>query len=80
MRKFSAQFIITGTGTVLEKGIISVNDDGTIAELIDTGGDLSEISSLEFYNGVLVPGFVNAHCHLELSHLKGEFPEKTKAC
>jgi aminodeoxyfutalosine deaminase len=77
MRKLSAQFIITGTGTVLEKGIIAVNDDGVITEVIDTGGELSEISSLKFYNGVIVPGFVNAHCHLELSHLKGVFPEKT---
>jgi cytosine/adenosine deaminase-related metal-dependent hydrolase len=28
-------------------------------------------------SGALVPGFVNAHCHLELSHLKSKFPEKT---
>ena len=77
MRKFSAQFIITGTGAVLEKGIIAVNDDGVITDVIDTGGELTEMSSLEFYNGVIVPGFVNAHCHLELSHLKGVFPEKT---
>lgn len=78
MRKFSAQFIITGTGNVLEKGIIVVNDDGTIEDIIDTGGRLTEIAALEFYNGVLVPGFVNAHCHLELSHLRGVFPEKSK--
>jgi len=78
MRKFSAQFIFTGDGTVLEKGIISVNNDGVITEVINTGGNLSEMSSLEFYNGVIVPGFVNAHCHLELSHLRGVFPEKTK--
>jgi cytosine/adenosine deaminase-related metal-dependent hydrolase len=78
MRKFSAQFIISGMGDVLEKGIIVVNDEGTITDIIDTRGVLTEIASLEFYNGVLVPGFVNAHCHLELSHLKGLFPEKTR--
>jgi aminodeoxyfutalosine deaminase len=78
MRKFSAQFIVTGNGDVLEKGIIAVNDAGVITDVIDTKGELTEMSSLEFYNGVLVPGFVNAHCHLELSHLKGVFPEKIK--
>ncbi len=78
MRRLSAQFIITGTGDVLKKGIVTVNDKGIITELIDTGGDLTETSSLEFYNGILVPGFVNAHCHLELSHLKDVFPQKTQ--
>lgn len=77
MRKISAQYVITGTGAVLEKGIIAVNDDGVITDVIDTGGGLTEMSSLEFYNGIIVPGFVNAHCHLELSHLKGVFPGKT---
>ena len=32
--------------------------------------------NIEFFNGILSPGFVNAHCHLELSHLKGLIPEK----
>ncbi len=31
---------------------------------------------MEYYQGIIVPGFVNAHCHLELSHLKGAIPEK----
>jgi len=47
-----------------------VNDDGCIVDVIDTGGKLKERERLEFYNGILVPGFVNAHCHLELSHLR----------
>ena len=51
--------------------MICVDDDGCIVDMIDTGGKLEEREKLEFYNGILVPGFVNAHCHLELSHLHG---------
>lgn len=36
-----------------------------------------EEESTEFYNGILVPGFVNSHCHIELSHLKGVFQKGT---
>lgn len=32
-------------------------------------------AGVEFYNGILVPDFVNAHCHLELSYLKGAIPQ-----
>jgi aminodeoxyfutalosine deaminase len=28
-------------------------------------------------DGILSPGFINAHCHLELSHLKGAIPTQT---
>ena len=37
---------------------------------------MPEIAQLEFYNGVLIPGFVNAHAHLELSHLKNKLKQK----
>jgi len=77
MRKLSAHYIFTGTGIVLVKGIIILSDDGTVTDIIDTAGELEEMAGVEFYSGVLVPGFVNAHCHLELSHLYGIFPEKT---
>ena len=29
------------------------------------------------FNGLVVPGFINAHCHLELSHLQKKIPPKT---
>ena len=77
MRKLSAHYIVTGTGAVLTKGIITLSDKGAITDITDTNGDLDEKAGVEFYSGVLIPGFVNAHCHLELSHLRGLFPEKT---
>jgi len=70
MRKLSAEYIYTGK-KILKKGIIEFDEKGKILSVIDTEGKLNEQESLEFYNGVIVPGFVNAHCHLELSHMKG---------
>lgn len=52
--------------------------------ITDTGGTVLEIvlasdagDGTEQLNGILCPGFINAHCHLELSHLKGVIPEQT---
>jgi len=70
MRKISANYIYTSSGKVLNKGIIVVDSFGKIIDIVDTKGDLREIAGLEFYSGILVPGFVNAHCHLELSQMK----------
>ena len=33
--------------------------------------------NLETFDGILTPGFVNAHCHLELSHMKDTVPQHT---
>jgi cytosine/adenosine deaminase-related metal-dependent hydrolase len=76
MRKISAHFIITGTGEILKNGIVVLDDAGTIVELVDTGGVMKEMAGVEFYSGLIVSGFVNTHCHLELSHLHNLFPEK----
>jgi len=77
MRYFSAQYVFTNTGPPLSKPVICTGDDGTIISIEDTHGKLPERHSVEFYNGVIVPGFVNCHCHLELSFLRGEIAEKT---
>jgi cytosine/adenosine deaminase-related metal-dependent hydrolase len=68
MKHFSSQFIFTNTGPPLKRGGITTNDDGTIISVDDT---LIESHSVEFHNGIIIPGFVNCHCHLEISHLKG---------
>lgn len=75
MRKISAHFILDGRGKSYNKGIVSIDDNGTVIDIQDTHGNLSEQAGVEFYSGILVPGFVNTHCHLELSHLKNQFDE-----
>lgn len=52
------------------KGLLTLSDSG---EVLDVRELEHEEESTEFYNGILVPGFVNSHCHIELSHLKGTF-------
>lgn len=74
MRRISAQYLFTSAGKPLKRGVITAADDGTIVSVEDTGGDLRESAGTEFYNGIIIPGLVNCHNHLELSHLAGQIP------
>ncbi len=76
-RKISAHYIFTGTGKAIRNGIIKLDEEGRIVQLIEQGKEFKEQAGVEFYNGIIVPGFVNAHCHLELSHLKNHIPQHT---
>lgn len=69
MRRISAQYILTGAGELLPRGVITAEDDGLITGIYRQDNNLKETAATEFYNGVVVPGFINCHCHLELSHL-----------
>jgi len=71
MKRFSAQYIITNTSPPLKRGVVTTDDYGTVISIEDTSGNLKESDSVEFHNGIIIPGFVNCHCHLELSHMKG---------
>jgi cytosine/adenosine deaminase-related metal-dependent hydrolase len=70
MRNFSAQYVFTNDGPPLQRAIVCTEDDGTILSVEDTGGNLGERHSVEFYNGIIIPGLINCHCHLEFSYLK----------
>jgi len=71
MKQFSAQYIFTNSGQPLKRGIITTDNEGVIISVEDTGGFPVERRSVEYFNGIIIPGFVNCHCHLELSHMKG---------
>ncbi|MCW3122032.1 MAG: amidohydrolase [Flavipsychrobacter sp.] len=68
----TAKQIHDGNCWLPEGSVIEVSDDGVIISVLDT-----PVMDAVFYEGVLAPGFVNAHCHLELSHMKGLVPTHT---
>lgn len=75
MRKLAADIIFPITSAPLQQAVLLVDDDGRIAD-IASRADFPD-ATLEIYRGALVPGFVNTHCHLELSHLRDVIPRKT---
>ncbi len=73
MRKIAANYIFPVSGKPIQNGILVLDLNETIVEILDNEPNIENDSSIEFYNGVLVPGFVNAHCHVELSYLRNRF-------
>ncbi|MGI8892637.1 MAG: amidohydrolase family protein [Bacteroidia bacterium] len=77
MRKFSADFIFPVSRAPIANGIIITEDDGLIVEIIDPEKIDYKIDDVKFHRGILTPGFVNSHCHLELSFLKNKIEKNT---
>lgn len=68
-RKISAEKIHTVSGEILEDTVIVLDQKNKIIALDKY--EEHDLSSVERYDGEIIPGLINTHCHLELSHLKG---------
>jgi len=73
-QKFQATQLFTGTELLGPEKVLITDEKGTIETILDEKEAGENIQQL---NGLLSPGFINCHCHLELSHLRGRIPEKT---
>lgn len=73
-KKWLADRLHTGRDWAEPGTVVVTNGQGKILDLVpeEAAGD-----DIERVAGVIAPGFVNAHCHLELSHLKGHIPQHT---
>ncbi|MFA6945714.1 MAG: amidohydrolase family protein [Pedobacter sp.] len=75
LRYLSADYIVQVSGEPLKDGVIAVNEDGKIAGVYPAETAKSIAEPIERHKGIIIPGFVNSHCHLELSHMLGKIPE-----
>lgn len=76
MRYFSAEYIVPVTSCPIKNGVVAIDKEGTIKGVYDKDSTPKGVK-IEKLSGVLIPGFVNAHCHLELSHLEGAISKQT---
>ena len=73
-QKFQATQLFTGTELTQDQLVLITTKDGTVEGIVgieDAGDDIQS------FDGVLSPGLINAHCHLELSHMKDMIPAHT---
>ncbi|MFM1876173.1 MAG: hypothetical protein RL266_1910 [Bacteroidota bacterium] len=78
MRFLSADFIFPISSNPVPNGVLVVSANGMIKDVLQEDDENApEASRIERFAGILCPGFVNAHCHLELSHMKNVVAEKT---
>jgi len=74
MKSFRADYVFPVYADPIKNGVVTVDDQGKIIAVSDNnkppGGNVQQVS------GVICPGFVNTHCHTELSHLKDKVKPK----
>ena len=69
--RYTGETVYTLAGEPVKNGFVEVAHDGTILSV----GSCAPGEKVE--EGFLCPGFVNAHCHVELSYMKGLFRKGT---
>ncbi|SDZ75866.1 Cytosine/adenosine deaminase [Arachidicoccus rhizosphaerae] len=58
------------------EAVLNIGDRDQVLSLV-TDPDANTKQKATSYQGIITPGFINAHCHLELSHLKGAIEKGT---
>ena len=73
-QKFSASHLFTGSELLSGDNVLVMAEDGSVTDIVTRENAGEDVQAFE---GIITPGFINAHCHLELSHLKGQLSKNT---
>jgi aminodeoxyfutalosine deaminase len=73
-RKFNAQQLFTGYAMLGPESVLITDENGIVEDIV-MAADAGD--GIEQFEGIVSPGFINCHCHLELSHMHGAVPRNT---
>ena len=74
-RKITAHYTLVG-GQLRSNIVVEVDSSRRIVSVVESEV-IDSMAGVEFYPGILIPGMVNLHCHLELAYLRGAIEEQT---
>jgi cytosine/adenosine deaminase-related metal-dependent hydrolase len=72
IKHYSADYILPVSSAPLPNGVVSVNETGEITGIYSHNSPETQKFAIERLSGILTPGFINSHCHLELSYLENK--------
>jgi aminodeoxyfutalosine deaminase len=73
----SADYLMPVTSPPIKSGVLALHEDGIIDGIYQAGEAPVPDSEIQQLRGILCPGFINTHCHLELSYLRGKISKNT---
>ena len=68
--KFQADHLFTGFQLLDHSHVLVTDEGGKVVDIVtgEAGNDIQQ------FRGILMPGHINCHCHLELSHMRNRIP------
>lgn len=73
----SADWVFPVSSAPLKNGIVAVDEENSIVQLFSAKEAEGLGIKVTKHSGAIVPGFINTHCHLELSAMVGVVPQHT---
>ncbi|MGF7082326.1 amidohydrolase family protein [Mucilaginibacter sp. UYCu711] len=76
MKIFRADYVFPISADPIKDGVVTVDDFGKIISVSNQIPADADHTAVQHLKGIICPGFINTHCHIELSHLLGKPPER----
>lgn len=76
MHYLESDILFTGNSKPIKAGVLVIDTHGNIVDVLKNK-NLIPAQEVKKINGALCPGFINSHCHLELSHLKSKLEKES---
>ena len=77
LQYFSADWVFPVSSPPIKNGVVAVDESGAISDILtEAKANYSKVEAKK-YRGAIVPGFINTHCHIELSAMLGIIPKHT---